>query len=103
MEGMDFAGGFDFPLPSGGTVRPSNITPDVETGIGNWTEKAFVAKFKLYSDSLYIPTKVAKGEFNTWMPWDAYSNMTEEDLSSIYSYLRTLKPVKNFVERFESN
>jgi hypothetical protein len=31
------------------------------------------------------------------MPWMVYRNMTDEDLKSIYAYLRTLKPVNNAV------
>ncbi|HEY5611925.1 MAG TPA: diheme cytochrome c-553, partial [Thermoanaerobaculia bacterium] len=31
------------------------------------------------------------------MPWAVYREMTDEDLKSIYAYLTTLKPVKNFV------
>jgi hypothetical protein len=34
------------------------------------------------------------------MPWRMYAGMTEEDLSAIYEYLRSVKPVKNKVERF---
>jgi hypothetical protein len=31
------------------------------------------------------------------MPWPAYSQMTDQDLKSIFAYLRTLKPLKNAV------
>ena len=31
------------------------------------------------------------------MPWSLYRNMTDEDLKSIYAFLRSLKPVKNAV------
>jgi len=34
------------------------------------------------------------------MPWTFYSGMTTEDLSAIYKYLRTVKPVNNSVENF---
>ena len=39
-------------------------------------------------------------EFNTPMPWLMYAGMTDEDLGSIYAYLKTVKPVKNQVEKF---
>jgi hypothetical protein len=39
-------------------------------------------------------------DFNTPMPWLMYSGMNDEDLGSIYDYLRTVTPVKHRVERF---
>ena len=38
VEGMKFAGGFAFNLPNRTTVTTANITPDKDTGIGNWTK-----------------------------------------------------------------
>jgi hypothetical protein len=43
---------------------------------------------------------VAKGEANTVMPWTMYAGMKEEDLSAIYSFLRTVKSVRHEVEKF---
>ena len=103
IEGMTAAGGFEFPLPSGGIVRSANITQDKETGIGNWSEGAFVARFKMYSDSSYTHRTVAQGEFNTVMPWTMYANMTEEDLKAIFLYMKTIKPVTNKVLNFEAS
>lgn len=95
------AGGFNMPLPSGGTVRSANITPDKKTGIGNWTEQQFLARFKIYSDSSYVPQPVNAGEFNTMMPWAYYSRMNEEDLKAIFAYLQSIKPVENMIVKFE--
>lgn len=100
IEGMELAGGFEFPMVTGGIVRSSNITPDKTTGIGNWTEEMFVNRFKSYVDSTYIPNKVEKGNFNTVMPWTMYGKMKKEDLKAIYAYLKTVKPVKNSVVKF---
>ena len=97
---LAFSGGRDFKLPDGSVVRSSNITPDAETGIGNWTKENFIARFKMYSDSAFVVPSVAPGDFNTIMPWTMYANMTEEDLGAIYTYLRTKKPVKNQVVKF---
>lgn len=93
-----YAGGREFVLPTG-TVRTSNLTPDPETGIGRWTEETFVNRFKIYADSLYTPTEVGDG-FNTQMPWTVYARMDEYDLKAIYTYLHSLKPVKNTVVKF---
>lgn len=102
VEGMELAGGFEFPLPTG-TVWSANITPDLETGIGSWTEEMFVQRFKAYADSSYTPHAVGEGEFNTVMPWKMYAGMEEEDLQAIFTYLQSLKPVKNKVVRFQSS
>ncbi|MFM7024217.1 MAG: cytochrome c [Flavobacteriales bacterium] len=103
IEGMELAGGFEFPLFTGGIVRSANITPDKETGIGNWDEQSFVARFKSYSDSSYVPAKIEKGQYNSVMPWMMYGQMKEDDLKAIYAYLQTLKPIKNAVVKFSVN
>lgn len=103
-EGKDsgdaFAGGNVFPLPMGGISRPANITPDKETGIGNWTAEQFVTRFKLFADTAINNQSVAKGGFNTVMPWKLYSGMDTSDLRSIYAYLKSLKPSHHPVEKF---
>jgi mono/diheme cytochrome c family protein len=100
MEGMEMAGGTEFPLYTGGTVRTANLTPDPETGIGNWTEQNFLSRFAVYTDSAYVPRSIAKGEFNSVMPWMMYSTMKQDDLKAIYAWLKTLKPVKHKVVKF---
>jgi mono/diheme cytochrome c family protein len=99
LPGMDFAGGMEFP-ETGYRVRAANITPDANTGIGSWTEQQFIDKFKGFEN----PTNATLAEHeraqNTPMPITAYAGMTREDLSAIYAYLRTLKPLTNRVEKF---
>lgn len=92
-----FSGGFVFKTPMF-KVAVSNITPDSATGIGTWTEDAFVAKFRTNSS----PEVVNKdhGPLNTMMPWAMYGKMKEEDLRAIYAYLRTVPPVTNKVEKW---
>jgi hypothetical protein len=99
VVGAAYAGGFEFPLGGGTIVRSMNITPH-ETGIGNWTEEAFIARFKMYADSSYTPQTVAPGEFQTAMPWIMYAGMDTADLAAIYRFLRTVPAVENTVERF---
>jgi hypothetical protein len=70
----------------------SNLTPD-GTGIGNWKEEQFI---KAIREGKY------KGLDNTRpllppMPWVAYKNLTDDDLKSIFAYLKSLPPVKNAV------
>jgi mono/diheme cytochrome c family protein len=100
IAGLEFGGGRSFPLPTGGFVRSANITPDVETGIGNWTKEAFIQRFRSYGDSSFKPGIVREGSFNTFMPWTQFAKMTTDDLAAIYDYLRTIKPVKNDVTKF---
>lgn len=97
---MAFAGGYRFDLPSGNTAFSQNITPDVETGIGSWDRQTFINVFKAYSYEEIRKHRLPEGTNNTIMPWSMFSGMTEEDLGAIYDYLRTIKPVKNKVERF---
>jgi mono/diheme cytochrome c family protein len=99
IPGMEFAGGFEFKMPGNMIVRSSNITPDKNTGIGNWTKDQFVMRFKMYSDTTFKMPPVKPGEFNTVMPWMMYAQMTEEDLEALYDYIMTIKPIENRVER----
>lgn len=96
---LAYSGGREFFFPDGSVLRSANITPH-ETGIGSWTEDMFIARFKLYADSSYVPPVIPPGEFNTIMPWTMYGRMTREDLSAIYAYLRTVKPMDHTVEKF---
>lgn len=100
IKELELAGGFKFPLATGGTVFSANITPDRETGIGNLSEDNFVNRFKIYSDSSYVSNTVGKGDYNTFMPWVMYSGMSRSDLAAIYAYLKTVKPINNRVVKF---
>jgi mono/diheme cytochrome c family protein len=102
IAGMDFAGGNQFPLPDNSIVTSANITPDKETGIGNWTREQFFSRFRMYTDPAQCHP-VEKGSFNTMMPWSQYSGMTDEDLNAVYTYLTSLKPVKNKIVKFTSS
>jgi mono/diheme cytochrome c family protein len=93
VAGKEFAGGERFRI-AGFEVLSANITPDVETGIGAWTEEKFMGKLRGYRD-LSVETLPAATQANfTLMPWLALRNLKEG-----YAYLRTLKPVRNAVER----
>jgi mono/diheme cytochrome c family protein len=74
-----------------GTVYSGNITPDVETGIGRWTEEQFVqtmrtGKWMGIGRPLLPP-----------MPWPSFAALTDADLRAIYAYLRTVPAVANRV------
>jgi mono/diheme cytochrome c family protein len=99
LPNMDFAGGMEFKFPWGAVVRSANITPEEDTGLGAWDKAYFVGRFKEYADSAGSHILVAKDGENTVMPWTMYAGMTEEDLGAIFSFLHTVKPVKNVVAK----
>jgi len=71
-------------------VYPPNITPDKETGIGDWSdsqiEKAVRAGIGRHT-----------GRRITVMPWQGYAKISNEDVGAIVAYLRSVKPVRNDV------
>ncbi|MDI9854426.1 c-type cytochrome [Comamonas sp. 17RB] len=88
-ESMAGGRGIESPL---GTIWSSNITPDKETGIGNWTldqfRAAMVDGVGGHGQQLYPA-----------MPYENYRFMTESDLRALYDYIQTeVKPVKNEVQ-----
>lgn len=75
-----------------GVSFASNLTPD-GTGLGNWNFDAFrramrEGKYKGIENSRPLLPP---------MPWFNFKHMTDDDLESIYEYLRTIKPVENLV------
>ncbi|WP_018630422.1 c-type cytochrome [Niabella aurantiaca] len=93
-----FNGGREFNMPAG-ILHTANITPDIKTGIGSWSDSMFVSRFKSFSRVDSLP-RVGKNDFNTIMPWSMYAGMTEDDLKAIFAYLRTIKPANNKVVLF---
>jgi hypothetical protein len=81
------------------SVFTANITPDSATGIGSWSEAAFIAKFRTSADPKNLETK--PGKFNTYMRWAYFGTMTDSDLKAIYAYLRTVPPIKHQVVRWK--
>ncbi|MCG8607303.1 cytochrome C [bacterium] len=100
LPGMDFAGGFEFIMPSGQIVRSANITQHYHTGIGAWDQAYFLSRFKEYADPTKNRIAVAEGGENTMMPWLQFAGMTQDDLTAIYRYLQTVAPVENAVEKY---
>jgi mono/diheme cytochrome c family protein len=89
VAGKDFSGGLRFDEPPFDVTAP-NITPDKETGIGNWTD----AQIK----TLLLTGKNEHGiQAAEVMPTAFYPILTPGDLDGIVAYLRSLTPVKNKV------
>jgi mono/diheme cytochrome c family protein len=101
LESAAIGGGRVFPVP-GGMITSANITPDKETGIGSWTKEMFVQHFAAYRDSTNAHRPVHPGEMQTIMPWTMYGNMTDKDLSNIYAYIQTIKPINNKIVKWKA-
>jgi hypothetical protein len=52
------------------------------------------------NSSTALHTNINKGDFNSITPWTMYGKMTDADSEAIYTYLRTVKPIKNSVEKY---
>jgi len=89
--GKPFAGGAALETPFGTLLGP-NITPDVATGIGSWSEEDFWR-------TLHEGIGRNRVRLYPAMPYPAYTKVTREDASAIWAYLRTLEPVRNEVRR----
>lgn len=83
--GAPFAGGFAFKMPFG-TIYSTNITPDKETGIGNYTDAQFLA-------SMHEGIRADGARLYPAMPYTSYTYMTDADALAIKAYLFTLAPV----------
>ena len=86
MMAVPFAGGHRLATPYGVFVTP-NITPDEETGIGQWTDAEFLAALRegrAPDGSAYYPS----------FPYPSYAGMTEQDALDIKAWLDTLEPVR---------
>jgi mono/diheme cytochrome c family protein len=92
------AGGRVFRLGNA-TVVSSNITPDGESGIGNWSEQHFLDKFAEYKEYALKGPPPAGAENFTVMPWLGLSQASDDDLRAMYAYLRTQPAVRNAVEK----
>jgi mono/diheme cytochrome c family protein len=72
-----------------GTVCAANITPDEQTGIGLWTAEHFVGAMR-------TGKHMGTGRpIELPMPWFNLAGLTDEDLTAIFAYLKSIPPVKN--------
>jgi len=68
-----------------------NLTPDVATGLGSWTEQMFIK-------TLRTGKHMGEGrDLLPPMPWQMIGQASDDDLKAIFSYLRSLKPIENAV------
>ncbi|MFD2725447.1 c-type cytochrome [Hyunsoonleella rubra] len=78
-----------------GTSFSANLTPD-DTGIGNWSEEQFLRSIK---KGLYKGMEGSRPVMPP-MPWQSYSNLPDDDLKAIFTYLKTIPAVENVVPAY---
>jgi mono/diheme cytochrome c family protein len=84
-NGKPFAGGRAIPTPFG-TIYSTNITPDKETGIDQWTEQNFY-------DALHNGVDDEGSHLYPAMPYPWYTKLSRADVDAIRAYLATVAPV----------
>jgi len=87
LDTMYLAGGFKATRKNFGTYVSMNLTPDKETGLGNWSDDDIyrVLKTGLAPDGRQIPGHL--------MPWPMTSHWTDEDTHAVVTYLRHTTPI----------
>ena len=78
-----------------GVSYTANLTPDQNTGLGIWTEDMFVRAIRT-GRHMGSAREIAPP-----MPWPAFRHATDDDLKSIFAYLRTIQPVVNHVPDYQ--
>lgn len=73
-----------------GIAFPPNITPDDETGIGGWTDRQI-------ADAIRAGIGRHGGRRITTMPWQGYARLSDDDVSAMVAYLRTVDPIRHRV------
>jgi mono/diheme cytochrome c family protein len=84
--GKEYAGGLGFKLPFG-TLYSTNITPDKETGIGDYSDQDFL-------NALHRGTRRDGARLYPAMPYTSYTYITDADGLAIKAYLFSLAPVR---------
>ena len=79
-----------FTIPGLGAFVGRNLTPDKETGLGNWTDDQIIA-------AMAAGMRPDGRRLAPIMPYVGLSNLTSDDAHAIVAYLRSLPPVKNAV------
>ncbi|MCB1465262.1 MAG: c-type cytochrome, partial [Nitratireductor sp.] len=87
-----YLGGSDvgFEMPGLGAFLGRNLTPDKETGLGNWTTDQIVHVMK-------TGERPDGRTLAPIMPYHAIAQLTDEDVRAMALFLQSLKPVKNEV------
>jgi mono/diheme cytochrome c family protein len=74
-----------------GVSFTKNLTPDENTGLGIWSEEMFIKALRT-GKHMGVSRDILPP-----MPWSNYGKMTDDDLKSVFAYLRSIKPIHNQV------
>ena len=87
-----YLGGSDvgFELPGLGVFHGPNLTPDKETGLGDWTDDQIIS-------AITAGIRPGGRRLAPIMPWQGLSHLSSDDAHAIVAYLRSLPPIKNAV------
>ena len=77
-----------FTIPGLGAFVGRNLTPDKETGLGNWTDDQIIS-------AITAGIRPDGRRLAPIMPWQCLSHLSSDDARAIVAYLRSLPPVKN--------
>jgi mono/diheme cytochrome c family protein len=83
--GKPYAGGYPMRTPFG-TIYSTNITPDIETGIGAWSEAAF-------RRAMHEGVSRDGSHLFPAFPYDHFTKLTDDDVAALYAYVMTREPV----------
>ena len=85
-DGAPMAGGLPFETPFG-RVYSTNITPDADTGIGNWSAAEF-------ADSMRRGVRPDGEHLYPVFPYNYFTRLSDDDLAALYVYLKSVAPVR---------
>lgn len=84
--GAPYAGALAMPTPFG-TIYSTNITPDPDTGIGRWSEQAFVRALRSGVD------REGRHLYPAF-PYDHFTRVSDDDARALYAFFMSIAPVR---------
>lgn len=90
LPGMALAGGMEIAFPGQFTAYVPNITPDMKTGVGSWSEEELIRAIRegVRPDGSLIGPP---------MPIHLYRGISDEDVKALVAYLRSVPAIENEV------
>lgn len=77
-----------FSIPGQGVFVGQNLTPDKETGLGQWTSEQIIAAIR-------TGKRPDGSQLSGVMPYASFSRLMDEDAAAMAAFLKSLPPVNN--------